>query len=143
MPTISELLANGTIEQVAADTNAAEAELGMARSHLDAVAAVIDTDSIVAYTALYDGVRKAISAHVRANGYRAPKGPGNHMRILAYAEAVLSGKDLDTELGQLDRLRSQRNRTEYGVAFVSKAQVEADLPIATAVVEALGRDLGI
>ena len=46
------------------------------------------SDSTLAFTALYDAIRKAISAHMRAHGYRVGRGPGAHAKTGEYAQAA-------------------------------------------------------
>ena len=92
MPTLAELEARGQIEAVAPDSAVSQDELAMARRHLATARGIADSDPVVAYTALYDATRKAISAHMRNSGYKATPGLGQHAKTMAYARAALAGR---------------------------------------------------
>jgi hypothetical protein len=141
MPTLAELEAAGSIEQVADDAAVAANELAMAETHLTTAAEIAESDAIVAYTALYDATRKAISAHMRARGYRATSGSGHHAKTMSYAQAALAHRGVTMELSQLHRMRRLRNSSEYDAQFIPASQVRADLEIATAIVQAVTSEL--
>jgi hypothetical protein len=49
------------------------------------------SDPALAYVALYDAARKAITGHMQAHGYRVTNRPGAHQAVGLYADAALSG----------------------------------------------------
>jgi len=64
------LLAQKKLREVAPDPETARAEIELARRHIASAETSMASDSTLAFTALYDAIRKAISAHMRAHGYR-------------------------------------------------------------------------
>jgi hypothetical protein len=142
MPTLAELEAGGQIEVVQADPETSRDELAMATRHLSTAREISDSDPVVAYAALYDATRKAISAHMRRRGYRATSGAGHHAKTIAYARAALAGLGVAEELSQLDWMRRIRNGSEYDARSITTEQVLADLTVAEAIVQAVQNDLG-
>lgn len=67
---LDDLVAEGAIEQVAADPETARIELDQARLHAETAAEIADRDPVAAFAIGYDAVRKALSAHMRHRGYR-------------------------------------------------------------------------
>ena len=138
---LEPLLRAGTIEIVAPDTAAAQAELTLARTHLESAALLLETDPVLAHAAAYDAARKSVSAHMRARGYRVKGQIGHHAKTFEYARAVLVGHVSGDVLDQLDDMRSVRNDAAYRARFVGRQEVEADLEIARIIVEAVAEDL--
>ncbi len=131
---IEEMISEGLIEGVQPDRPAALAELGMARAHLDSVERVLETDPALAYTALYDAARKAVSAEMRHRGVRAIGQTGLHVKTLLYARRMFAGLGIDDALGSLERMRKNRHGSEYSVSVITASQVRRDLPRALAIV---------
>jgi len=73
---VQQLLTNTKIRRVAPDPETARAELDVARRHIASAKKIMADDSTLAFTALYDAMRKAITAHMRSRGYRVTRGPG-------------------------------------------------------------------
>jgi hypothetical protein len=137
-PDLDELVAGGRIELVSADVRAAAALLEEAARHLMSAAAIASTDPNGAYALLYDAVRKAVTAHMLARGYRVASGRlGGHEAVVRYAEASLSEGPHSEHVAQLDRMRRARNRSEYGLATFGSNQLETDLQHARAIVAAV------
>ena len=67
---VEGLLANNKIRRVAPDPETARAEIDVARRHIASAEKIMADDSTLAFTALYDAMRKAIAAHMRSRGYR-------------------------------------------------------------------------
>jgi hypothetical protein len=63
---LQRLLAQGQIERVAPDIETAREEIATARTHLAAVSKIAELDPTLAFTGLYDAMRKAIQGHMRA-----------------------------------------------------------------------------
>src|ERR671934_645808 len=112
--TLDDLIARGRIEVVVPDDSAAWTELEQAHANLaSAQGDLTETNPGLAYTAIYDATRLAISAHMRANGYRVTGGPGAHVKFGEYAAAALAGPDIGAHLERFNRMRQTRNRLEY------------------------------
>ena len=140
--TLDDLIAGGRIEVVVPDDSAAWAELEQAHANLaSAEGDLTETNPGLAYSAIYDATRLAISAHMRANGYRVTGGPGAHVKFGEYAVATLTAHGMADHLARFNRMRQTRNRLEYGAARVGAAAVRADLEHARAVVDAITAEL--
>ena len=87
-PSVADLVRQGRIERVTPDVVAAWDRLGEAKIHLTSSEKLAKSDPILAYLALYDASRKAITAHMQANGYRATNRAGAHQAVGLYAEAT-------------------------------------------------------
>ena len=101
----------------------------------------MNADSTHAFTALYDAIRKAISAHLRARGYRVGRGPGAHQKTGEYAQAALDHLDISAHLDEFDALRDLRNQSEYEALSVEIGEVREALEHASVIVEAIAGDL--
>lgn len=86
---LQRLLADRAVMRVRPDPETARQEIATARRHIAAAREIADLDPTLAFTGLYDAMRKAIQAHMRASGYRVTKGPGAHRKTGAYALAAL------------------------------------------------------
>jgi hypothetical protein len=106
----------------------------MAKAHLDSVDRLLEIDPTLAYTALYDAARKAISAEMRHRGVRAKGQPGMHVKTFVYARRMFVGLGIDDSLATLDRMRRNRHGSEYSVSVITASQVRRDLPHARAIV---------
>jgi hypothetical protein len=132
-PSVGELVAEGRLENVPADREAAVNMLAEARRHLDSAAAVAATDPNGAYQLLYDAARKGVAAHMLAHGLRARNRQGAHQAVVLYAEEALAGCRV---VRYLDRMRRSRNRSEYDIKVFGAAEVAAGLEHARAIVGA-------
>jgi DNA integrity scanning protein DisA with diadenylate cyclase activity len=138
---IRQLLADRAIEQVEPDAETAAEELAVARNHLKSAELISDQDPSGAFAMGYDAMRKAISAHMRARGYRATKGPGRHYRTGRYALAALDSLDAEEHVEAFDDLRRLRNQSEYDALRVESDEVAENLAHAHALVRAIEEDL--
>jgi len=132
--TLDELVAGGRLEEVRSDRDRARAILEEAARHLASSAAIAGSDPNGAYHLLYDAARKAIWAHMLANGYRPAGVPGAHATAAVYIETTLPN---EPAAAQFDRMRRSRNRSEYGTAHFTASVVAADLEIARSIVAAV------
>lgn len=131
--TIASLVREGRIERVEADAGAARTKLDEARRHLVSAAAIADGDLEGAYALLYDGARKAIEAHMIAHGYRVSASKlGAHEATGQYALAALGSSE---HVGDFDRMRRTRNRSQYGSWAIGAETLRADLRHAGGIVE--------
>ncbi|WP_410607523.1 hypothetical protein [Amycolatopsis sp. lyj-109] len=109
--TIDALIARGSLEPVPASREAAEAELGRARTHVASALQLLDSDPEGAYTLAYDAARRSLAAVLQNQGLRATSRGGH----IAVYEAVLA--QLDPPLGPLlrpfNRMRVRRNEVAY------------------------------
>ncbi|HEU4753771.1 MAG TPA: hypothetical protein VFU47_11745 [Armatimonadota bacterium] len=137
---IDRLLREHRIERVRSDRVAAASMLEEAERHLLAAERIADLDPNGAYELLYTAARKAVTAHMFENGYRVAKSRlGGHDAVVQYAEAALIGSVARENVLQMDRMRRNRNRSEYGVRRFSEAEIREDLRHARAIVESVLR----
>jgi hypothetical protein len=140
---VQRLLAARKIEEVEPDPETAREEIATARQHIAAAAEIAELDPTLAFIGLYDAMRKAIQAHMRAHGYRITKGPGGHVKTGEYALAALDTLDIQGHLDEFDALRQRRNQSEYEALFVQPDEVEQALAHAAAIVEAVADALAL
>lgn len=139
MTTVAELLTAGRLEPVPADPATATARLARAEQHLQTAARLVGQDNEVAYGSLYDAARKAITAHMLANGLRAGMSAGAHAAVGIYAlERV---PDVTGSVREFQRLRRRRNKSEYEDLFFGAQDVTTDLQHATNIVRAVRASL--
>lgn len=134
------LIDAGRIERVTSDPDAALRKVREAEQHLASAELVAPSDPHGAYSLLYDAARKTIEAHMLSNGLRTKARHGAHDAVIRYAEAVLASES-DTHIAHLDRMRRNRNRSEYGAWAISDVMVSADLAHARAIVELVARQV--
>jgi hypothetical protein len=136
------LVREGRIERVQADADAARDRLEEAKHRLDSAVLIAETDPAGAYSLLYDSARKAIDAHMVRSGYRVSKSRlGAHEATARYASSVLGSGPHGGSARRFDRMRRNRNRSEYGAWQIGRSTLEADLVHARAIVEAVEEDL--
>lgn len=138
---VQRLLADNKIRRVAPDAETARAEIDVARRHIASAEKIMGDDPTLAFTALYDAMRKAISAHMRSCGYRVTRGPGAHAKTGEYAAAALDGLGIGAHLDEFDALRALRNQSEYEALDVDVDEVREALEHVQAIVEAIAADL--
>lgn len=138
---VRRLLAEKKIRTVRPDPETAQVELDVARRHIISAEKIMVDDATLAFTALYDAIRKAIAAHMRSRGYRVARGPGAHAKTGEYALAALDHLDIGAHLDEFDTLRDLRNQSEYEGLTVGVDDVREAFEHATAVVDAVARDL--
>jgi hypothetical protein len=76
--------------------------------------------------ALYDAARKAITAHMQADGYRATNRLGAHQAAGLYAEATLGAGTAVSDVRAFDRMRRVRNRSEYDQQPITERLLSTD-----------------
>jgi hypothetical protein len=142
-PVIERLLAAGHLEQVTADPAEAEYLIARARRHLLTADREADDDPEIAYDALYAAARKALTAVLRQQGLR-PTRAGGHEAVIEAADAQLV-PPLDGVLRPYRRLRRQRGQGDYMASegAINPDDVHADLPAATAIVDAAAKILPV
>lgn len=138
---IADLVRADRLERVPADPPTARASLEEARRHLASARLVATADPNGAYALLYDAARKALSAHMLASGFRATVRPRAHEAVGLYALEALASHSGAASVGHFDRMRRNRNRTEYGLRTFGAAEIARDLAHATAIVDAVDEAL--
>jgi uncharacterized protein (UPF0332 family) len=95
----------------------------------------------LAYSAVYDAIRKSLSALLQIQGLRATTN-GGHLAVLHAVHAQF-GASMDAILRRVDRIRTTRRAAEHPgqVTYIDEETVLADLPKAEAVVEATAKAL--
>ncbi|MDQ1295965.1 MAG: hypothetical protein QG608_3852 [Actinomycetota bacterium] len=137
--TIEGLLLRGHLEQVPGNEKEAGHLLAKARSHLNTAQMVSGTDPEIAYGALYAAARKALTALLVQQGLR-PTRAGGHEAAIEAAHAQLV-PPLGDVLRPMRRIKRRRNSGDYSGAEdqLHEEDIEADLPAASAVVDAVTR----
>lgn len=138
---IEDLLGRGHLERVPANTAEAEHLLAKADAHLKTAVTVASTDPEIAYDALYAASRKALSALLLQQGLRPTRSGGHEVTIeAAYAQLV---PPLGDVLRPFRRIKRRRNDGDYAGSEdqIHEDDIHADLPAATAIVDAVSRVL--
>jgi hypothetical protein len=135
-PDVAALLRAGRLQRVPADSEAAVARLVVAEQHLDTARRLLDEqlDLEIAYVALYDAARKAVTAAMLAGGLRATNRTGAHEAVAIWCAESLGRRSPAAR--HFDALRRRRNRSEYDDLVLSGADVSVDLSDAAAIVAA-------
>jgi HEPN domain len=118
----------------------AEQWISDGRRHLEAAEAVQAIDPSGAYVLAYNAARKAVAAALLMTGHRVLSRPGSHQALAQYAR-VLATQTGQAALGQFDRLRRERNRSEYGSRSFGQAEVDEAIRSAGAILEACARQI--
>jgi hypothetical protein len=138
---LEELIERSAVRRGSPDREAAERELRTARQHIESSRALAGSDDTAALGLAYEAARKAISAHMRANGLRVGRGEGGHARMGEYGLAVVDETSAADALRAFDQVRRLRNRSQYDAFSVEDADVEFALEQAEAIVRAVEADL--
>lgn len=117
---LTDAIATGDVERIVANMAAAGERVNDARRHLNSARLLAASDVTLAITACYDAIRKAITAHMTANGYRPRNGNGAHRIVLQYARSQLDGAIAGEDVDRADALRRDRATAEYGDFAASK-----------------------
>lgn len=132
MSILDDLRGKGLIEKVESDPATATGWLDDARRHLEAAAKIAELDPSGAYVLAYDAARKSVAAALLMSGYRVLSRPGSHQALAQYAESIATRVD-EPALNRFDRLRRNRNRSEYGSHTFGKAEVAEAIDTANAI----------
>jgi hypothetical protein len=136
---ILAMLDQGELTQVVADLDLAERLLTAARRHVNSAQTLCDSDPELAYSALYDAIRKALSAMLQAQGLR-PTAEGGHLAVQRAAWAQF-GASMGAFLRPVDRIRTTRHTIQYPNAetYIDADAVRADLPAAIDLIDATAK----
>lgn len=132
MSTLDDLRKRGLIEKVEPDQATATGWLDDAGRHLEAAAKIAELDPSGAYVLAYDAARKSVSAALLMTGHRILSRPGSHQALAQYAGSIGIQVD-EPALTRFDRLRRNRNRSEYGSRTFGKAEVAEAVDTAKAI----------
>lgn len=132
MNTLDDLLSKGLIEVVEPDHATATGWLQDASRHLDAASKIAELDPSGAYVLAYDAARKSVAAALLMSGHRVLSRPGSHHALSQYAESIATSVDAPALL-RFDRLRRNRNRSEYESRSFGQAEVAEALNTAQGV----------
>ncbi len=132
MSTLDDLRDKGLIEPVETDEGTATRWLDDAARHLEAAARIADLDPSGAYVLAYDAARKSIAGALLTAGYRVLSRPGSHQALAQYADS-LAAETGEQALKRFDRLRRNRNGSEYGSRTFGKAEVQEAIETAHAI----------
>lgn len=138
MSTLEDLVGKGLIEAVEADKAMAGQWLQDAGRHLDAAKSIADLDPSGAYVLAYDAARKSVAAALLMTGHRVKSRPGSHQALAQFAKD-LAGQASEPALARFDRMRRNRNRSEYGSKSFGKAEVQEAIDTATLIHAACSR----
>jgi HEPN domain-containing protein len=127
-----ELKRRGLIEAVDAEPATAAKWLDDARRHLEAATKIADLDPSGAYVLAYDAARKCVAAALLMAGHRVLSRPGSHQALAQYADS-LAAQTGEHALKRFDRLRRNRNRSEYGSRTFGTAEVSEAIDTAQAI----------
>lgn len=141
---LREALATRHVERVTANAAAAGERVNDARRHLRSARMLASDDPTLAIAACHDATRKAVTAHMAANGLRPRGGEGAHRIALNYARhelgAIITADDLDAA----DDIRRDRGLAEYGdfaARQLSALQITAAADVGERIVNAVASAL--
>jgi hypothetical protein len=132
MSILEELQRRGLIEAVEPDRVTSTQWLDDAGRHLEAATRIADLDPSGAYVLAYDAARKSVGAALLMAGHRMLNRPGSHQALARYADSLVTQTD-EPALKRFDRLRRDRNRSEYGSRTFGKAEVSEAIDTAQAI----------
>lgn len=139
---VEELVADGLLRRNRPDAEAAARELAMAKQHVASSRLISAVDSAGALVLAYDAARKALEAHMRANGLRVASGDGGHAKLARYGVAAFGDSEAGQHFRMFDRVRRVRNSVQYDAFAVEDADVSFALEQAEAIVAAVEAELG-
>lgn len=132
MTILDDLRDRGLIEKVTADREMAAEWFEDSERHLKAASQIADLDPSGAYVLAYDAARKSVAAALLISGHRVLSRPGAHRALAEYAD-WLATRTGEHALTRFDRLRRNRNRSEYGSRTFGRAEVAEAIDTAQAV----------
>jgi uncharacterized protein (UPF0332 family) len=129
------------LTQVTANAELADRLLVTARQHVASARLLAASDPYLAYAAVYDAIRKALSALLQVQGLRATTS-GGHLAVMHAVQAQF-GASMGAILRPVDRIRVTRHEAEYPgpATYIDEDAVHDDLPKAEAVIEAVAKAL--
>ncbi len=141
MSVLDDLRNRGFIGKVTADRAMASEWFDDSERHLKAAIQIAAIDPSGAYVLAYDAARKSVAAALLISGHRVLSRPGAHRALAEYAD-WLSDRTGERALTRFDRLRRNRNRSEYGSRSFGKAEVAEAIDTARAIRAACAKHTG-
>lgn len=141
---LSEALATRDLDLVTANMAAAGDRINDARRHVRSARTLAVDDTPLAMAACHDAIRKAITAHMLANGLRPRGGEGAHRIVLEYARTQLGGMLNEDDLEEAKEIRQDRALAEYGdfpTRQLDSTHVRAAAEVAERIVNAVAEVL--
>ena len=138
---IQRLIERKVIQRTKPDPITARSEIQTALVHIESAKKIMADDPNLAFTALYDAMRKSVTAHMRSNGLRVTKGAGAHKKTGEYAVVALAHLDIGHHLDEFDALRNLRNQSEYEALYVQPDDVSDALEHVRIIVESIGNEV--
>ncbi len=132
MSLLDQLRSQGLVEPVEVDFVAIEKWFDDANRHVVAAEAIAELDPSGAYVLAYDAARKSVAAALLGRGYRVLSRPGAHQALARFAKDLAERHD-EPSLARLDRLRRNRNRSEYGTRTFGASEVTEAIATAKAI----------
>lgn len=108
---VEGMIERGELEHVTPSPEHADLLMSQAQGHLDAAEPLIEAHPPSAFTLLYDGARKAMTAVLAKQGLR-PTRKGGHVAVQEAAEAQLGPRTRHL-IRPFKTLRVRRNHSEY------------------------------
>lgn len=121
---LTEALATRDLDRLEPSMAAAGDRVNDALRHIRSARAIAADDPTLAIAACHDAIRKAITAHMAATGFRPRRGEGSHRIVLAYARNQLAAVIAEHDLEDADAIRRDRGRAEYGEFAASNIDAE-------------------
>jgi len=126
---IQRLLDEGRLERRAQSSEEeVERMFGNAAADLASARREKDSNPRLAYRAMYDAVRTALTAALEKQGLRVKGGEGSHVVVFLAVSAQVGPNVTRQLLRSYDRMRNRRHQVEYDNLDVTAADVFDDLP---------------
>jgi hypothetical protein len=141
---VTEAIATRDLERLKPNMAAAGERINDARRHTASARALADSDVTLALAACHDAIRKAITAHMNAAGYRPRPGDGAHRIVIHYARNELGQVLTAQDLADADIIRRDRAIAEYGefaARHITAEHVRWAATVASRIVNAVASNL--
>lgn len=141
---LAEAVATHDLERLTPNMAAAGDRINDARRHIRSARTIADDDRTLALAACHDAIRKAITAHMAARGYRPRAGEGAHRIVLDYARHQLAEVLTADQIDDADAIRRDRGLAEYGdfaSSHITTDHVGWAADLAQAIVNVVADDL--
>ena len=132
MSALDDLWKKGLIEKIEPDQATATGWLDDAGRHLEATTKIAELDPSGAYVLAHAAARKSVAAALLMAGHRVLSRPGSHQALAQYAESIAIQVD-EPALTRVDRLRRNRNQSEYGSRSFGNAEIAGAIDTAHAI----------
>lgn len=141
---LTEALATRDLDRLKPNMAAGGERINDARRHIRSARSLADRDATLAISACHDAIRKAITGHMAASGYRPRPGEGAHRVVLDYARTQLAAVIDAGDLTDADAIRKDRGLAEYGdfaTSSITADHVRWAADVANRIIDAIAADL--